>query len=201
VAPRGGGRRGSPESGEFADVLGRKRTGEGLQPLGTRFGWLVGPWERPPAAAAAGSAAARQVLAGAGKGATREGEGEVHVHNERTDPPLNSRHTPYNSGRTAGLPGASTAVRRRRAEHAAARPPRRLGARSLGACGLVSRASLRQGARPRSTGHRPDAKAARRARRRSAARCGPARCCPRRVGASTFDRVFPKIFESKCNMW
>jgi hypothetical protein len=50
VAPRGGGRRGSPESGEFADVLGRKRTGEGLQPLGTRFGWLVGPWERPPRA-------------------------------------------------------------------------------------------------------------------------------------------------------
>jgi hypothetical protein len=128
-------------------------------------GWPLG-------AAAAGSAAARQVLAGAGKGATREGEGEVHVHNEMTDPPLNSRHTPYNSGRTAGLPGAPTAVRRRRAEHAAARPPRRLGARSLGACGLVSRASLRQGARPRSTGHHPDAKAARRARRRSAARSG-----------------------------
>jgi hypothetical protein len=122
---------------------------------GTRFGWLVGPWEWPARGAptaAAGSAAARQVLAGAGKGVAREGEGEVYAHKREDRPLICRRRAPDSSGRTAGLPGAPTAVRRRRAEHAAARPPRRLGARNLGACCLVSRASLGQGARPRSAG-------------------------------------------------
>jgi hypothetical protein len=83
VAPRGGGRRGLPESDELACVLGRERAGKGSP---TAEGSILGvgwPWE----AAAAGRAAARQAVVGAGKGRdkVRRGGG-THAQMRRPTP-------------------------------------------------------------------------------------------------------------------
>jgi hypothetical protein len=99
-------------------------------------------------------------------------------------------------GERLGAYGLSTASH---AEHAAAQPPRWLGARNLGARGLVLRASLGKvrcaGERvleqcncPRSAGRHPDAEAA----RRGAARRGAARCYSFSLGHFEHD-FLPKI--------
>jgi hypothetical protein len=103
---------------------------------------------RLAAAAAAAHAAVRQSLVGGWPGRGKGGEWEGHSHDETTGHLINRRRAPYRSRRTAGLPGVPTAVRRRRVEHAGARPPRRLGARKPRGQGLESRASRRRGAAP-----------------------------------------------------
>jgi hypothetical protein len=166
---------GEANSGEARRSLAGQGLGKGARVTRVRFGGADGG-EKPPVGGApatggggrrgpcCGAAEPRRGWPGRGKG----GEEEGHAHDDTTDPLLNSRRAPYRSGRTAGLPSVPTGVRRRRVEHAAARPPRRLGRGNLGACGLVSRASLGQGARPRSAGrHRTPRQhgAARRGRR------------------------------------
>jgi hypothetical protein len=63
--------------------------GEGLWTTGARFGWLFGPCRRPARgapAAAAGSTAARQVLAGAGEARQGNERGRYSRTHAKNDP-------------------------------------------------------------------------------------------------------------------
>jgi hypothetical protein len=110
------GRRGWAKSGELAGARGRGRTGGGsmdhrgsvwvvIWPLQATGAWRTGGC-RGQHCGAAGARRSR-------RGAAREREGEILAHTREERPLISLRRTPDSCGRTDGLPGAPSVVRRR----------------------------------------------------------------------------------------